>query len=389
MFNTMTTTLLPADIGDETNARILAISEDRIAGFLEDPFAEIARLSGVGEGVVHARIGAMLRAGTIRRVRQTLMATNLAPGALVAWRVSEEKLDAAFEYFVRDDPFSGHVVIRSTDGSTPGSSYRLWTTLKVPQGYSRAKHCALGGERVGAEAFRVMPAKRLFALGVGHMRRRGMAPGSRSEEPGRVMDTNIVELSELEWRVLEMLKRELTASEIGSRPWRARADEAGVSYVEFLHVAQGLAERGVIGRFSTFLEHVKPGADGVRVTRYNALFHWRVPEGREIEAGKEVGRHHILTHAYWREGGSEFANVNIMAVAHGTDKQLVLDHKAAIDAHLAEAGIPVSYTNVFWGGRSEIKPSEIAPSAYVAWLRSLGVDPATMRADADEEPSAA
>ena len=78
-----------------------------------------------------------------------------------------------------------------------------------------------------------------------------------------------------------------------------------------------------------------------------------------------------------------------MAVAHGTDKQLVLDHKAAIDAHLAEAGIPVSYTNVFWGGRSEIKPSEIAPSAYVAWLRSLGVDPATMRADADEEPSAA
>ena len=40
----------------------------------------------------------MLRAGTIRRVRQTLMATNLAPGALVAWRVPEEKLDAAFDY---------------------------------------------------------------------------------------------------------------------------------------------------------------------------------------------------------------------------------------------------------------------------------------------------
>ena len=385
----MTVTQLPADIGDDTNARILAISEDRIAGFLEDPFAEIAQLSGVEEDVVHARIRAMLSAGTIRRVRQTLMATNLAPGALVAWRVPEDRLDAAFEFFVRDDPFSGHVVIRSTDGATPGSSYRLWTTLKVPQGYSRIKHCELVADRVGADAFRVMPAKRLFALGVGHVRRRGMTPGSRSDEPGRVMDTNIVELSELEWRVLESLKRELTVREIGAMPWRARAEDAGVTYVEFLQVARGLAERGVIGRFSTFLEHVKPGADGVRVTRYNALFHWRVPVGREIEAGKEVGRHHILTHAYWREGGSEFANVNIMAVAHGTDKQLVLDHKAAIDAHLAEAGIPVSYTNVFWGGRSEIKPSEIAPSAYVAWLRSIGVDPATMRAAADEEPSAA
>ena len=151
-------------------------------------------------------------------------------------------------------------------------------------------------------------------------------------------------------------------------------------YAEFLATARGLAERGVIGRFSTFLEHVKPSATGARVTRYNALFHWRVPEGREIEAGREVGRHHILTHAYWREGGPEFANVNIMAVAHGTEKPLVLEHKAAIDRHLEAIGMPVSYTNVFWGGRSEIKPSEIMPEAYDAWCASRGVDPASMRA---------
>ena len=42
-----------------------------------------------------ARIAAMLRAGTIRRVRQTLLASNLAEGALVAWKVPEEKVDAA------------------------------------------------------------------------------------------------------------------------------------------------------------------------------------------------------------------------------------------------------------------------------------------------------
>jgi hypothetical protein len=58
----------------------------------------------------------------------------------------------------------------------------------------------------------------------------------------------------------------------------------------------------------------------------------------------------------------------------------VLAHKAAIDRHLAETGIAVSYTNVFWGGRSEIKPSEISPFAYADWCRAQGVDPATMRA---------
>jgi hypothetical protein len=74
-----------------------------------------------------------------------------------------------------------------------------------------------------------------------------------------------------------------------------------------------------------------------------------------------------MTHAYWREGGERFANVNIMGVIHGTDKETVLTHKAAIDKHLVDSGIPVEYTNVFWGGRSEIKPSEISPIIFNEW----------------------
>ena len=369
-----TSASVPTEVSDPINARILAVSEDRLAGFVEEPFADLAAATELTETTVLERLRAMLDAGVIRRIRQTLMATNLAPGALVAWRVPTEKLDNAFDYMLREDPFSGHVVIRSTDATTPGSVYRLWTTLKVPVGFSMERHCQFLAEKIGAEAFRLMPAKRLFALGVGHVRRRGMEPGSRSEEPGRVIDTNVVALSPLEWKVLTALKREFTADEIQSHPWRSRAVEAGVSYDEFIRVARSLHAREVIGRFSTFLEHVKPSSTGERVTRYNALFHWRVPPGREIEAGREIGRHHILTHAYWREGGPEFGNVNVMAVAHGTDKALVLEHKAAIDRHLAEANIPVLYTNVFWGGRSEIKPSEISPVVYASWARSVGLD---------------
>jgi len=376
----MSSSLLSTEISDPVNARILAVSEDRIAGFHDDPFAEIARLSELPVETVIDRLRAMLEAGVVRRIRQTLMATNLAPGALVAWRVPAERLDAAFDYLDAEDPFSGHVVIRSTDAETQGSVYRLWTTLKVPQGFSMEKHCELLAQRIGAEAWRIMPAKCLFALGVGHVRRRGMQPGARSDELGEVLDTNLVELDALEWRVLAALKRELAPQEVRIEPWRGRAEEAGVPYDEFLRVARGLSARRVIGRFSSFLEHVKPSAAGERATRYNALFHWRVPEGREIEAGREVGRHHILTHAYWREGGTEFANVNIMAVAHGTEKQVVLAHKAAIDRHLEEAGIPVLYTNVFWGGRSKIKPSEVLPEEYEAWCRRTGVDPDAMRA---------
>src|SRR5688572_32105148 len=104
------TVTTPSSLADPINAQILAISEDKIQGFQPDPLGEIARQSEVELPVVIDRIQAMLRAGTIRRVRQTLMATNLARGALVAWQVPEEKLSDAFDYMARNDPFSGHVV---------------------------------------------------------------------------------------------------------------------------------------------------------------------------------------------------------------------------------------------------------------------------------------
>jgi DNA-binding Lrp family transcriptional regulator len=375
------TSTAPVWIDDPTNAAILAVSEDRLTGFQLDPFGQIAERSGIDVATVLERIVVMLRFGTIRRVRQTLMATNLADGALCAWQVPPEKLNDAFEWLFREDPFSGHVVIRTTDSATPGSNYRLWTTLKVPQGFALEKHAQFLARTIGAEKFRLMPAKALFALGVGHVRRRGMEPGARAPELAEVKDTNVVELDALEWRVLTAIKRELAPEEIVRDVWSGRAREAGVPLDEFERVGKELNAKGVIGRFSTFLEHVKPNANagGQSVTRYNALFHWKVPAGREIDAGREVGRHYIMTHAYWREGGPEFKGVNVMGVAHGTEKESVLAHKAAIDAHLREAGIAFDYTNVFWGGRSEIKPSEIAPAAYLAFCTEHHLDPETMR----------
>lgn len=370
----MCTAVIPTATSDSINARILAISEDKLAGFQADPLGQIARQSDLPLETVRQRIAAMLAGGTIRRVRQTLMATNLAAGALVAWRVPEEKLHSAFDWMFQNDPFSGHVVIRSTDKQTPGSVYRLWTTLKVPAAFSMEEHCRLLMEKTGATAFKLMPAKKLFALGVGHVRRRNLVPGSRSDHPAEIHDTNLVELSDLDWQVLIALKRDFSVEEIehaGPCFWAGRATEAGVSLEKFLETASSLNARKVIGRFSTFLEHVKPLASGEQVTKYNALFHWAIPAGQEIAAGVEVGRHHIMTHAYWREGGAEFNHVNVMGVAHGTDKNLLLEHKAAIDEHLREAGIAFTYTAIFWGGRSEIKPSEISPLAYQRWKQEM------------------
>jgi DNA-binding Lrp family transcriptional regulator len=362
----MTATPIPTEHTEATNAQILAVSEDLVGGFQEWPFQSIAEKSGFPLEVVLERIRAMVEAGVIRRVRQTLLATKLANGALVAWVVEPEKLDATFDFMFKQDPFSGHVVTRSTDRQISGSEYRLWTTLKVPQGKSLEEHADELKRLTGAKEYILMPAKGIFALGVGHVRRKTMEPGDRSEGPARMDTTTTVELNAEEWDVLLALKEELKPEEISEDPWSGRAAIAGVSRERFVEVARELNAKKVIGRFSTFLEHVKPSESGQRVTKFNGLFHWAVPAGLEQKAGSEIGRHQILTHCYWREGGPKFGNVNIMAVIHGSERERVLEHKAAIDQHLVDMGIPVTYTNVFWGGRSEIKPSEISPKVYEA-----------------------
>src|SRR5437868_15539648 len=101
--------MLPVDPNDPVNERILAISEDKLEGFMPEPFEEISTRSGLEIETVMLRIAAMLQAGKIRRVRQTLLATNLAEGALVAWKIPESKVDDAFDLKLTRDPVSGHV----------------------------------------------------------------------------------------------------------------------------------------------------------------------------------------------------------------------------------------------------------------------------------------
>ncbi len=362
----------PVSPKDEINRRILETSEDQIKGFVRRPFTEIAKRSGVPYDVVIERISAMLKSGVIRRVRQTMLATNLAQGALIAWKITPDKLDAAFALLSKEDPFSGHVVIRNSESGI--TAWPLWTTIKVPTGFSLEKHCDWIREQIGAEKYRIMPTIRQFALGVGHMRRKEMQVGEKAEKPAMDMVPAIVALDDRDWNVLVALKRDLDVDEVGDDVWAKRANEAGVSLEEFLEVAQSLDKRGVVGRFSTFLEHTKPVGDASeRLSSFNGLFHWAVPKGKEIEAGREIGRYRILTHCYWRDGGPELNDVNIFAVAHGETKEQVMAHKAAIDRFLVDSGIGLNFTNVYWGGRAEIKPSEIAPAVYRQWASERGL----------------
>ncbi|MEO6197674.1 MAG: winged helix-turn-helix transcriptional regulator, partial [Dehalococcoidia bacterium] len=236
-----------ASLSDPINRKILSVSEDTLVGFHRDPIGEIADRSGIPADTVIERIRALLDAGVIRRVRQTLLTHNLAEGALVAWRIPEERLDEAFSMMSENDPFTGHVVIRRAETPGPGTDYRLWTTIKVPRGYSPARHCDFLKTYTMADSYHMMPALGVFALGVGHIRRQELSPGARTDHPALAMRPEQAELSDQEWNVLYALKRQFAPDEIVRDIWAPRASSAGLSLDKFCDVAESLAGRKLLG----------------------------------------------------------------------------------------------------------------------------------------------
>lgn len=363
-----------AGSADPVNRRILAVAEDQVKGFHPLPFDEIAARCGLPVETVLERLRAMLAAGTVRRVRQTLLSTHLAEGALVAWKLPEERLEEAWAWLCRHDPFTGHVVLRRCERpESPGADFRLWTTLKVPAGCGTVEeHCRLLQRALGAEIFVPLPVVGMFSLGVGHVRRAGLAPGTRLPKPP-VMETPLrPQLSAEEWRVLLALKESLRPEELQRDPWSGRAQRLGMEPDAFLRLAQRLDEKQVIGRFAVFLDHTRPAGAQAGVGA-SGLFHWTVPRGEEERVGALCGQHICMTHCYWRSGGAPFGGAQIMGVVHAATREGVLAHKAAIDGHLAEAGVELLHTAVFWSERAEIRPSEIDPGIYARWRQALSV----------------
>jgi len=80
------------------------VSEDRVKGFQRDPWAFIARETGLEVDEIMARIRAMLKPAPFAGCGKPCWRPTSAQGALVAWEVPEDKLESTFEFMFQHDP---------------------------------------------------------------------------------------------------------------------------------------------------------------------------------------------------------------------------------------------------------------------------------------------
>ncbi len=310
---------------------------------------------------------------------------SLARGALCAWEVAAgTRLDAAFEYMFREDPFSGHVVIRTTDAVTRAAptgfgrrsrfrkAFRCGNTLSccARRGSARALPADAGQDALHAGGRARAPAR----ARAGRARRRtGAAAG---HDARRALRARVARPDRAQTRVRARTKSFATFGARGPpKPaWISRRSPT----------SRGGSERA---RRDRAVLDVSRARQTNRERRTRHALQRALPLGgtagpRDGGRAARSARHYVITHAYWREGGPEFHDVNVMAVAHGMEKAVVLAHKAAIDAHLREARHRVCVHERVLGRPQRDQTIGDRTGRVSRFCRSHGIDPETMLADA-------
>lgn len=108
-----------------------------------------------------------------------------------------------------------------------------------------------------------------------------------------------------------------------ARPYRAVAEQVGVSAEDVMARMRRMLDSGVIRRIAAVPNHYALGY------RANGMSVWNVPDDEVRELGPRVGALAFVSHCYHRPRHLPRWPYNLFAMVHGRDR-------AEVDAHVAE-----------------------------------------------------
>ncbi|MFC1737859.1 hypothetical protein ACFL1G_02280 [Planctomycetota bacterium] len=266
------------------------------------PFAEIAGKLGCEESEVLRHIEHLKEAGVIRRISAIVNYGALGRvTTLVTAEVPEEKLQEAADAVNSLENVSHNYLRRHR--------YNLWFTLQGEDDEQIEEVLGRLRGRFGID-FYSLPVRKVFKLDV-----RFDAEGEEQffgDEEADIAEVKVVELNEKEMMVLSGLQNEFA---LNSKPFDFFSVE-DLSEEEFINIAQGLIEKGVIRRIAGIVNHRKLGFIA------NLLFVCEAPDEYVVAAGRRLARFRAVSHCYEREtfGGWPY---NLFAMMHGrSDEQI-------------------------------------------------------------------
>jgi siroheme decarboxylase len=316
---------MPAELTD-VDRRILDQLQRELP-LVQRPFEEIGRRVGIGEDEVLSRVSALSGPppAPIRQISAIFDSRTLGyQSCLVAAKVDPQRIAHAAAV-ISAHPGVSHNYQRE-------HAFNLWFTLAV------SPDSTLGLERTaellrklsGAEQLRLMPALKLYKIGV------RFDLGGDTEVPAsavRAHQSTPTKLTDLDKRLIRVLQQHLP---ITAQPFDEWAMQAMLTAAELLEYAKRYIERGLMRRFSAVLRHREVGAVA------NAMGVWIVPRERHDEFGAIAAQNPAVSHCYLRPSYPDWP-YSIFTMVHGKTR---VDCESAL-ASISMAGNVTDYTSLY------------------------------------------
>lgn len=265
---------------DDTDVRLLDTVQLEFP-VCQEPYQELGRRLGCsGTDVMH-RIERLRSEGVIRQISAIFDSAALGyKSTLVAFRVRQDRLDAVAQAVAAHAGVS-HCYERE-------ASYNLWFTLTVAPGGDMDRVIMRMDRLPGVEASMVLPAIRVFKIGVYFRLSDGsgvadVAPGLRPAEA--------VALSDDDRAAVRALQRDLPLT---PRPFDDLARREGLTGEDIIARARRFLREGTMRRYAAVLRHTRVGY------RANAMVCWSVPRDDVGRTGPILAANPAVSHCYER-----------------------------------------------------------------------------------------
>ncbi len=284
---------------DAINRRLLNLIQK---GFplVVRPFAAIGEQLGISEEDALARARQLKEAGIIRQISAIFDSRRLGySSTLVAMDITEEHVDESANH-ISDHPGVSHNYKRN-------HSFNLWFTLTLPPGADLEAEVAQLS--VGAEArrTRILPALRVFKIGVELDLEQGANVAERrppSEQPPR-------SFTEEDLNYVRVLQQDLP---LEPTPFQGWAESLGVRQRRMFAKAKDFEASGVMRRFAAVIRHQKAGFVA------NGMICWRIPEEQLPDLGYRLASYPQVSHCFQRPVFPDWP-YNIYSMVHARSRQ--------------------------------------------------------------------
>ncbi len=313
---------------DPVDRRLLEAIQQAVP-LTPQPFASLADQLHLPETEVLDRLQAIRRQGLISRMSAIFDTRGLGyESVLVAAKVPPERVEHAATA-INEHPGVSHNYLRTAD-------YNVWFTLAVPPDSQLGleKTAATLARLAGATSFRLLPATRVFKIGVklalSEAEAQTESPAGEPEaglpaapsQPARPPGSKPLDLTAAAKAAILALQEDLP---IEPRPFDAIAARHGLTVEQVLAAGRDLQAAGLIRRYAAVLRHRKIGF------AVNCMTVWSVPPDRTEQAAAALAAFPEVTHCYERPAFPDWP-YNLYAMVHCRDDQQCRDLVARMKA---------------------------------------------------------